>query len=313
MKILVLGAGAIGGFYGARLIEGGADVTFLVRPRRAARLAERGLVVRSDSAPFDAPVAAVDAVDAAARHDVVLLTCKTYDLDSAIDAIAPAVDGGALVLPLLNGLAAYDRLDARFGRARVMGGVAYIATMLEPDGDIVQMGAVDRIVVGARHPDQAAVARSVHGILAATPGERALSTDIEQAMWDKWMTVATGAAMTASMRGTVADLHRTDHGTALMRRAIDESLAIAAASGRGLAPDTVARLEGLLMNRDLEWSASMMRDIAQGASRIEHDDIVGDLVRRAADVGLEVPTLRTALTHLQVYAARAQRGSTPAS
>ena len=137
MKTLVLGAGAIGGYYGARLMEAGADVSFLVRPKRAAHLAAKGLVVRSDLGSVNRPVKTVESARASDRYELVLMACKGYDLPAAMDAIAPAAEHGAAVLPLLNGLSAYDRLDARFGRDNVLGGVAYIATMLETNGDIV--------------------------------------------------------------------------------------------------------------------------------------------------------------------------------
>ncbi|MEO8935488.1 MAG: 2-dehydropantoate 2-reductase [Burkholderiaceae bacterium] len=301
MKILVLGAGAIGGYYGARLIEAGMDVTFLVRPARAAMLAERGLVIRSDGAPANIAVKTVEHVDASPAFDVVLLTCKTYDLDAAMDAIAPAVDGGAVVLPLLNGLAVYERLDARFGADRVLGGVTYIATMLEKGGDVVHFGAVDRIVVGARSPAQRALAERFHAALAGSAGVRTLAVDIEQALWDKWMTVATAAAITCLMRGTVGEIMQAADGPGVMRQAIGESRAIAAASGHALSDATVRQIEGLLLNLKFDWSASMMRDIAQGAPRIEADGIVGDLVRRATAVGVDAPMLRAAFVHLQVY------------
>lgn len=122
MKILVLGAGGMGGYYGARLIEAGADATFLVRPQRAVALARDGLRVQSELGNFEGAVRTVTADEVGAGHDLVLLACKTYDLDAAIDAIAPAIAGGAAVLPLLNGLSAYDTLDRRFGRDRVLGG-----------------------------------------------------------------------------------------------------------------------------------------------------------------------------------------------
>lgn len=305
MKVLVLGAGAVGGYYGARLVEGGADVTFLVRPKRAAALAERGLVVRSDVAPFAAPVKTVEAVGPGARFDVVLLTCKTYDLDAAMASIAPAVDGGAVVLPLLNGLAVYDVLDARFGRERVMGGVCYIATMLERDGTIAHFGAVDELVVGARTVEQRDAASAVHAATAG-PGQRILSDRIEQAFWDKWVTVSTAAAITCLLRGLVSEILAHPDGRRVMEDAIAEALAVAAASGYPLAEPTVATLKGRLLNPELAWAASMMRDIGQGMPRIEVD-IVGDLLRRAVGFGHDALMFRAAHAHLQVYALQQRR------
>jgi 2-dehydropantoate 2-reductase len=311
MKILVLGAGAVGGYYGARLMEGGTDVTFLVRPARGALLAAHGLVIHSELGDVRAPVHAVERVTSADRCDVVLLTCKTYDLESAIEAIAPAVDGGAAVLPLLNGLAVYDALDARFGKAHVLGGVCYIATMLEKSGEIRHMGAVDKIIVGARAAAQADVAQGVYGALAKSPGIRLLSTNIAQDVWDKWATVCTAAAMTSLMRGMVSEILQTTDGRALMQQAIEETKAVAAAARHSLSVATVQQMEGLLLDPKRDWAASMARDIGQGMPRIEADGIVGDMLRRADLGGIAAPLLRTAFVALQVYEVQ-QRQRSPA-
>ncbi|MDB5998446.1 MAG: 2-dehydropantoate 2-reductase [Rhizobacter sp.] len=318
MKILVLGAGAIGGYYGACLLAAGADVTFLVRPQRAAMLAEKGLVVRSELAPARTAVKTVTsanlktsantsaAVDAgpADRFDVVLLACKGYDLESAMDAIAPAVERGAVVLPLLNGLSVYDRLDARFGRDAVLGGVAYIATMLEAGGEIVHYGANDKLLIGARSDAQQALATQLHAVFAKGLGVRGLSPDITQELWNKWAMLAAGAAVTCLMRGTVGEVMRTTHGQRLMAQAVAECAAVAEASGHGLPVDVRRQIEGRLFDRASGWAASMMRDIAQGAPRLESDDIVGDMVRRAEAHGQDAALMRTAHCHLQVYEAQ---------
>jgi 2-dehydropantoate 2-reductase len=170
MKILVLGAGAMGGYYGARLIEAGADVTFLVRPGRAQALEREGLAVRSELGDFHRPVRTVQAGEVDAQYDLVLLACKAYDLDDAIAAISPAVGRGTAILPLLNGLSAYDRLDHRFGRERVLGGVSYIATTLAADGTVLHAGRMDRLVVGPRAAQTSALAAES---MRWCPGRRA--------------------------------------------------------------------------------------------------------------------------------------------
>lgn len=307
MKTLVLGAGAIGGYYGARLMEAGADVSFLVRPRRAAHLAAQGLVVRSDLGSVRAPVKTVEHAQSSDSYDLVLLACKGYDLESAMDAIAPAAGNGAAVLPLLNGLSAYDKLDARFDRDNVLGGVAYIATMLEKGGDIVHYGANDKFVVGARTEAKRGLARQLHSLMAKSPGVRSLSEAIDQELWDKWVMLASGAAMTCLMRGTVGDIMRTDAGQALMSQAMGECRAVASASGQALSDETVKQMEARLLDKTSEWAASMMRDIAQGATRLEAADIVGDMIRRAGDLGQDVSLLRAAYCHLQVYEAQQRK------
>ncbi|WP_423195266.1 MULTISPECIES: ketopantoate reductase family protein [unclassified Cupriavidus] len=307
MRILVLGAGAIGGYYGARLIEAGAEVTFLVRPGRAAALEKDGLVVNSELGAFRRPVLCIDRAGVQPDYDLVLLACKGYDLDAAMDAIAPALGADTCILPFLNGMSVYARLDARFGRAHVMGGVSQIATMLDGDGAIAHYGTLDTVIVGAREAAQQATAEAFHALIRQTPGTRSLSDDIEQALWNKWVMIATGALMTCLMRGTVGEIARTQDGKTLMRRAMAEAFAVAAAEGHPIPAAVIAQLETRLLDENLDWMASMARDIANRAPRLEADDIVGDLVRRATAFGQDAPIAQAAYCHLQVYEAQ-QRG-----
>lgn len=302
MRILVLGAGAIGGFYGAQLLKAGAQVTFLVRPARQARLQAQGLRVTADAEVLhEGPVRTLTEAGQGGEYDAILLTCKGYDLDAAMEAIAPAVGPGTHILPMLNGLSAYDRLDARFGRERILGGVAYVATMLRPDGSITQFGQLDRVIIGPRTPTAEASARKLHTVFAATAGVREYDAGIEQALWDKWVGIAAAAAMCCLMRGNVGEIVRTADGAALMRQAIEECLQVAAAAGRPMAQAGRDALFARLLDPASSWAASMMRDITQGADRLEADDIVGDLVLRGQQLGIAMPMMRSAYCHLQVY------------
>jgi 2-dehydropantoate 2-reductase len=301
LKILVVGAGAIGGYYGARLIQAGADVTFLVRPGRAAILAAQGLKVRSELGDFDAPVRTVAREALKPGYDVVLLSCKTYDLDAAIDDFAPAMGHDTAILPFLNGMSVYDKLDKRFGRDRVLGGVAYVATMLDDTGVIRHLGGNDIVQLGTRSATAPEVVAPLHQLLASSRGQRAVSLDITQALWNKWVMLASGALMNCLMRATIADIMSTVDGRALMMQAMAECRAVASAEGHALAADEVARLEARLLDASSGWAASMMRDIGHGARQIEADAIVGDMIHRAERHGLAVPLVRAAYCHLQVY------------
>jgi 2-dehydropantoate 2-reductase len=304
MKILILGAGAIGGYYGARLIEAGADVTFLVRPQRQALMQQQGLIVDSELGSFAGPVKTVTADTVAADFDLVLLTCKTYDLPQAMEAIAPAMHAESKILPFLNGLQAYDALDARFGKQSVIGGVAYIATMLTPQGSIVHQGKNDVVLVGHRSPETQAAAKVFYDLFAQSAGVRKLSGDIEQALWDKWVMITAGAAMCCLMRGAVKDILHTQDGRRLMEQAMQECVAVAQHAGHPLAPATGDSMRALLLDEASPWAASMMRDIRQGAQRLEADEVVGDMLQRAAQFGLDAALIRTAYCHLQVYMAQ---------
>lgn len=302
MKILVVGAGAIGGYYGARLIQAGADVTFLVRPKRAAALAERGLRVHSPLGDFSGPVRTINAASLQPDYDLVLLSCKAYDLDAALDDIQAAVGERTRILPFLNGLGVYDQLDARYGKDRVIGGVSYIATMLDAQGDIRHLAATDVVIVGARSAAGAATAQAFHALVTQSPGARTLATDIEQALWNKWMMLACGALMNCLMRGTIGDILATQDGARLMHQAIAECLSVAKAEGHPLSRDEVRKLEERLLDVNSKWAASMMRDISQDAPRLESAAIVGDLITRATRHDIDVPLIRASYCHLQVYA-----------
>lgn len=185
MKLLVLGAGAIGGYYGARLIEDGASVTFLVRSERRRLLDEHGLVVTSPLGDFCRQVRTVGDASVSGSFDLVLLACKGYDLASAMTAVAPAVEAGAFVLPLLNGVGIYRALDERFGRARVLGGVAQIATMVRPDGSIAHLSPLDSLVWGPRAPEAEGVSAQLLQAFTSKAGTRREAGDIVQQLWNK--------------------------------------------------------------------------------------------------------------------------------
>jgi 2-dehydropantoate 2-reductase len=304
MKILILGAGAIGGYYGARLIEAGADVTFLVRPQRQALLAQQGLIVDSEHGRFAQQVKTVVAAEVQPAFDLVLLTCKTYDLPQAMDAIAPAMHAGTKILPFLNGIQAYDTLDARFGKDRVLGGVAYIAAMLTPQGGIAHMGKTDGVLVGARSGATQAAAKIVYDLFAQSAGVRKLADDIEQALWDKWVMISAGAAMCCLMRGPIKDILQTQDGHRLVEQAIQECTSVAQHAGHPLAPATLDTMRGMLLDKASPWAASMMRDIRQDAPRLEADAVIGDMLARATQFGIDAALLRTAYCHLQVYMAQ---------
>ena len=307
MKILVLGAGAAGGYYGARLQQAGAQVRFLVRERRRAQLSEHGLVARSALGDMNLPVATLSRAELAgpaAQADVVLLTCKAFDLDEAMDTIAPAVAAGALVLPVINGVEAYNRLDQRFGRDKVLGGIAYIATMLMPDGAIQHFGPNDVFVLGARAASQEAVAQRFHELIARTPGTRRLSADIEQELWEKWVMLASGATATTLMRASVGQILSATGGEAVIRQSIDEVTQVATLSGHPPGPASIGMVQRVLLNPASPWAASMARDMMAGIPRLESQAILGDLIAQARLVGAAVPLLQTAFCNLQVYEAQ---------
>jgi 2-dehydropantoate 2-reductase len=304
MRILILGAGAIGGYYGMQLAEAGADVSFLVRPRRAAQLVRDGLQVESRGRWLHRAVPTLLAGQVAAPFDLVLLTCKAYDLGEAVEAIAPAMDSASLVLPLLNGMAQYDLLDARFGAGRVLGGLCYIATTLGADGVVRHTSPGDDIRFGDRAGRPSRLAEELAGLFDGTPVQARVAGDIVQALWEKWCMIAAGAALTCLLRGTVGEIMATEDGEAVTAAMMAECRAIAGAVGHALRPEAEERTRRQLTNRQSRWAASMMRDIEAGAPRLEAEHVIGDLIRRGREAGIAVPLLRAAYAQLQVHNAR---------
>lgn len=301
MKTLILGAGGIGGYFGVRLLQAGAEVDFLVRPARAEALRRNGLVLKSPLGDAHCPVSAVtQASNAPGQYGLVLLSCKAYDLDAAMDAIAPAVAGGALVVPLLNGFAHLARLDARFGRPAVLGGVAHISTTLTPTGEIHHLNKLQRIFAGPRDPASVSLANERLQTLARAGLDFVESPDIEARMWDKWIFLATLAAATTALRASIGTILATAHGKATVLGLLEECLAVAASIGHRPESAQLETYRNTLTEAGSALKASMLRDLESGG-RTEAEHVIGDMVRRAEASGVDVPLLRFVLTHLQAY------------
>lgn len=306
MRILVVGAGAIGGYFGGRLKNAGRDVTFLVRPGRAGQLAKTGLQIRSPLGDVTLPAPPmVSAAALRADFDLILLSCKAFDLAAAIDSFAPAVGSGTVIVPLLNGIAHMDFLAARFGRGAVFGGQCLISTTLDGDGRIVHLNDSHLLSFGEPDGAQSQRAQAIEAALSGAGFDARLSVAILQEMWEKWAFIATGAGATCLMRASYGDIVAA--GAAEFTTGMyDECCAIAAANGFAPRQPAVARSRAMITAPGSSMAASMLRDIEREAP-IEADHIVGDLLRRGQ--GGDYPLLRIAFAHLKVYEARRLRRS----
>ncbi|HYA79809.1 MAG TPA: ketopantoate reductase family protein [Methylocystis sp.] len=304
MRILVLGAGAVGGYFGGRLAGAGADVTFLVRARRAAQLAENGIVLRSKMGNLRTPVKAVEQVEQ--PFDLILLSCKAYDLEDAMAAIAPAVGTDTLILPLLNGLRHFDALDAGFSARRVLGGCCFIGATLTPAGEIEHLNRLQRVILGPRFEEQREGCAAAHAELTRGGFAPELSLFVMHDVWEKFAFLASLAGITCLMRATIGAIASTAEGSAIACELFDECCAVAAASGFQPRPAFLAQSRAMLTDPASDASSSMLRDMQRGGET-EHDHILGDMLARARSRGVAAPVLRLARAHMQAY--DAMRGS----
>lgn len=303
MKILVLGAGGVGGYFGGRLGEAGQDVTFLVRPKRARKLAESGLVIKSPygDATLDVKTLTPDALNN--TFDLILLCCKSYHLEDAIRDIRPAIGDQTVILPLLNGLAHLKTLNTHFGADHVLGGSCYIAATIAEDGSIAHLNDHHKIGFGERSGGLSGRVKAVAAALEPAAFEIMVSENIMLAMWQKYVLLCSLAGMTCLMRASVGDINATNDGRALSLQMLDECMSIATAEGFALDETFHANGVEWMTDPDSDMTASMMRDMEHG-SQVEADHLIGDMLSRAGKAGLTTPLLRIAYCHLQSYERR---------
>jgi len=306
MKILVLGAGATGGYFGGRLHQAGADVTFLVRTKRAQQLATQGLVIESTKDKVALPVKTVLAEAVKPDYDVVILACKAFDLDSSIAAITPAMGSATCVLPLLNGISHLDALDAAFGINRVMGGACQIVATLTKDGVVKSLTPAQSIVWGARDAAQAELAHKLADAFANTVVDWKVSSNIMLDMWEKVTFLCTLAGMTCLMRASVGDILAAPHGHSLIQRCFDSCVAIATQEGFAPRPNVIERFQAVLSAKGSMLTASMLRDIENNLP-VEANHVVGFMLSKARRHGIDDLMLQLAYTHLKAYEARRAR------
>lgn len=303
MRILIAGAGAVGSYFGGRLIQSCADVTFMVRERRAQQLEQHGLVIRSSYGDFVNEVPFIRWTDACDPFDVVIICCKAFDLAATTTALATKITAHATVLPLLNGIAHLEYLDAQLSSATVLGGTCHMGVTLDADGNVIHLNKLHSLTFGARSADQQQACDAIEAALMKAPFNAKRSAHIQREMWEKWMFLTTLASITCLMRGSIGDIVRTQHGAGIIKSLLNETCAVAGAAGFAPQAEFVHDATALLLDPASSMTASMLRDIEKG-STTEADHIIADMIRRGQQYEIATPLLKIALTHLQVYATR---------
>ena len=305
MRVLIVGAGAVGGYFGGRLLEQGRDVTFLVRPQRQQQLAASGLVIKSKLGDATLPAPTVLAQDITSAFDLVILGPKAYDLDSAIAAVGPAIGPNTAIIPLLNGMAHLDRLDQEFGSDKVLGGLCAIGVTLNADGHVQHLNKLHTITFGERFAETSPRLEAIKALFQDTITAWKASPKITQEMWEKWVFLAPLASVTCLFRGSIGDILNAG-GENFATALLDEAQAVAAAYGHPARPHVLEEHKKQLTLVGAPTTASMLRDIEKGLP-IEAEHVIADLIERGRAKNVALPHMGTALVHLRTYLARRQR------
>jgi 2-dehydropantoate 2-reductase len=303
MRILVVGAGATGGYFGAQLARAGRDVTFLVRPKRAEVLRERGLRIVGLGRELILEPRLVTAAELAEPYDLVLFSVKATALEQAIEDVAPAVGPSTVIVPFLNGMAHLDALNARFGADRVFGGVVKVVTTVNAEGDIVQFTPLSTMTVGEQSGAATDRLAAVFETLSGAGFDASVSADVLAAMWHKWAFIGTIGAMTTLGRGTVGEIMAVPGGAQLGPAVLAEAAAAARASGFPLPQAEIDATTATVTRPGSDFNSSMSRDAMAGLpTEVEH--ILGDFTARARAHGVATPLLDLATLQLRVHERR---------
>ncbi len=298
MKILIVGAGGIGGYFGAKLMKAGADITFLLRDKRHKLIQEQGLTVETPKGNFTVQPKSLTADQLEPIYDLIILAPKAFDLDDSLKSLAKASSHGVL-LPFLNGLSHVETLDQLFGKARVMGGVAHIAAMITDTGAVKQLTDLNMLTVGPRAPEHEALAKEFIALCKQTDFDSAYSENIDQVLWDKWVFLATLAGMTTLCRGSVGDIVATPYGQELTLAMYEECCSIAKASGQAIGDMPRGKAIEMLTKVGSPFTASMLRDLISG-QKTEHEHILGQMISKGDLTGMGCQLLKMAYTQIAV-------------
>lgn len=303
MRILIVGAGAVGGYFGARLNEAGRDVTFLVRERRAEKIRREGLRICSPHGDATLYPPTILAKDVSGPYDLILLSVKAYGLEEAMSDIAPAVGPGTMILPVLNGMRHMELLISRFGEDCVIGGVCIVATEIDKDDRIVQLADVQQLTYGERNGGSSDRMARLDETMKGAGFDARISEDILQEMWEKWVQLSSLGAATCLFRGNIGEIEAIPGGADLTLQILSECCAISKGCGHPPGEAFLARTKTAMTAPDSKSTSSMYRDLNQGHP-VESDQILGDLLARGRSLGIAAPLVEAAFVSLSIYQAR---------
>ncbi|MBS2771698.1 ketopantoate reductase family protein [Anoxybacillus rupiensis] len=305
MRILVVGAGAVGGYFGGRLLEKGVDVTFLVREKRKQQLEKRGLVIRSVHGDAQLTPKLLVAGEEAAPFDVVIFSNKAYHLPEAIRDVKPYVGEGTLILPLLNGIAHMDLLWQEFGKENVLGGLCFIETTLAEDGTIIQSSPTHTVKFGEWSGEITQRVKRLDDLFSSCNARFELSEQIVTDMWHKYLFIAAMSGVTTLFRVPMGLVCSGEYGQEILLALLKEIGAIMRAHGAPIEDGIEEKQWAQMNSMPPQMKSSMQRDMEKG-QMVEVDHLQGYLLQLAKQHQITTPLLKAVYHHLKLY--ERQRG-----
>ena len=300
MRMLIAGAGSIGGYYGGRLAKAGRDVAFLVRPKRVDKLRTEGLQIISPNGDVKIIPQLVTAGSLNGIYDAILLAVKAYSLEAALADIAPAVGPDTMILPVLNGMKHVDTISARFGKQALVGCACKIAVDLDESGHVLQLGPQEDMSYGEMDGSDSERIKALNVFMQNAGFKARLSAVIAREMWEKWILLAALGGINSLMRGTIGEVEAAPGGATFATSYLEEIIAVVGTVGISPSSEFVKFAHSVLTAKGSSMTSSMYRDLQKGVP-IEADEIIGDLLARGSKAGLETPRIAIVYANLCVY------------
>ena len=299
MRVLVLGAGAVGGYFGGRMTEAGMDVTFLVREKKKRKLEKKGIVLRSPKGDLSIKPNLITIDKVGSDFDVILFTNKAYDLDEILRSRFPVKDG-AIIIPLLNGYAHIEQLRNRFLNARLFGGIAHIFSTLNEEGEIHHFNDIHSLTFGHLSNADETDGKRFFDACSSANFSIKYSDNITVDLWHKWVLITTVAGATTLFNATIGEIASTKHGIAFITALHGECINIAKSEKIEVRDDDLAQQRRFLSDKESTWNSSMRRDMVIN-SKIECAHIFLELIKIADKNNVSCPSLKTVMINGEIY------------
>ena len=299
MKVLILGVGGLGGFFGAHLQKTNCDVTFLVTDKTKKLVSETGIKILSDFGNFKINPILITKKSLKINYDVIIISCKAYHLDEAIADLKPT-QKNAIIIPLLNGQAHISKLEKAFKRENVFGGVAHVSSNTTSPGEIKHVGKIKRLTFGSRYEANKNIANEFYQLCRKADFQTMLSDNIDHDIWEKWIFIATIAGSTTLFQTSIDNISKKPDGKIFIQNLWNECINISKENGYELRAEAKSLHEDLLFKSDVPFKASMLVDMEKKLMT-EHEHIFFEFIKLGKKKKLNTSLLETCHLNMSIY------------